>query len=258
MLPTQAVRIVTTSWDDGDPADLRLTELLSARGLRGTFYVPIRGYQGGPTLSTGQLKELSAAGFEIGAHTVSHRTLSGLSSKDLADEVRNCKTALENILGQPIQMFCYPNGRYNAGVIHEVERAGYTGARTTKMLSTARDFLPFEMPTTVQAFPHPAGNYLKNLAKSRNVRGLVLYAAKWSHCRDWVDLGKLLFAQVLDSGGIWHLYGHSWEIEQLGIWSHLRELLDFVSGRPEVAYLTNGQLTQFLRKGTATAGERAI
>ena len=37
-------RIVTTSWDDGDPSDLRVAELLAARKLPGTFYIPVKGH----------------------------------------------------------------------------------------------------------------------------------------------------------------------------------------------------------------------
>lgn len=38
--------IMTTSWDDGDPCDLKVAELLRARGLAGTFYIPLIGYDG--------------------------------------------------------------------------------------------------------------------------------------------------------------------------------------------------------------------
>jgi hypothetical protein len=31
--------IVTTSWDDGHPADERVLDMLAERGLRGTFYI---------------------------------------------------------------------------------------------------------------------------------------------------------------------------------------------------------------------------
>jgi hypothetical protein len=57
-------------------------------------------------------------------------------------------------------------------------------------------------------------------------------------------LGKQLFDEVLEDGGIWHLYGHSWEIEELGIWDDLLEMLDYVSHHSNVTYLTNGQLTE--------------
>ena len=53
-------RIVTTSWDDGDRADVRIAELLQSRGILGTFYIPICPYQGRPALSHEDLKSLSS------------------------------------------------------------------------------------------------------------------------------------------------------------------------------------------------------
>ena len=57
---------VTTSWDDGDRADLRLAELLRSREVVGTFYVPITPYQARPALGHGELRTLASEGFEIG------------------------------------------------------------------------------------------------------------------------------------------------------------------------------------------------
>jgi peptidoglycan/xylan/chitin deacetylase (PgdA/CDA1 family) len=89
--------IVMTSWDDGDPCDLKVAELLRARGLPGTFYVPIVGYDGRNTLEPAELRSLGSEGFEIGAHGVSHKVLTELSPKELVGEVRVCRTRLEDI-----------------------------------------------------------------------------------------------------------------------------------------------------------------
>jgi peptidoglycan/xylan/chitin deacetylase (PgdA/CDA1 family) len=110
----EKLRIVTTSWDDGERTDLRIAEMLQSRGVRGTFYVPVHAYQGRPALSHADLRQLSIAGFEIGAHTVSHKLLWGLSSQELAEEIDPCKPALEDILGSEVRMFCYPCGRCRA------------------------------------------------------------------------------------------------------------------------------------------------
>ena len=131
------LRVVTTSWDDGDPHDLRVAELLRARDLPATFYVPIIGYRQRKTLAAADLRALSSVGFEIGAHTVSHTNLPRLGPKELDREVRTCKEMLEQTLGSGVLMFCYPNGRYDAEVIRQVKNAGYTGARTTRMLSVS-------------------------------------------------------------------------------------------------------------------------
>jgi peptidoglycan-N-acetylglucosamine deacetylase len=234
--------IVTTSWDDGDPLDLRLAEMLRARALPGTFFVPLAGPDGKPTLCPGDLCSLDAEGFEIGAHTVSHRTLAPLIGELLWTEVHRSKHVLENMLGHNVSMFCYPNGSYNRRTIRAVEKAGFEGARTVRMLSRSLAFKRYEMPTTVQAYPHTPLAYLKNLGKQCDFPGLYKFATDLHSCESWVQLGKKLFDQVLREGGIWHLYGHSWELEALNLWEQLAELLDYVADRAGVAYLTNGQV----------------
>jgi len=233
-------RFVTTSWDDGDPADLKLAELLRSKGLQGTFYIPIE-YQGRLVEHSG-LRTLGSAGFEIGAHGFSHKLLWGLRPQELASEVRACKRILEDILGMQVEMFCYPCGRYDVNVIRALQKAGYKGARTVRMLATRPTFNPFEMPTTLQAFPHAQFAYLKNVARAQklgSLRALVVHVP-WQ--RSWVELGMKLFDEVLESGGIWHLFGHSWEVEKLGLWDDLCEILDYVGGRTGVSYVPNGSL----------------
>lgn len=144
-----APRIVTTSWDDGDPLDLKVAEVLRARGLPGTFYFPFIGYDGRRTLTPDHLSSMALEGFEVGGHGMSHNVLPPLRSKEIAREVRGCKQWLEDILSGPVQMLCYPKGRYSANVIRHVQAAGYAGARTTEMLAHNLNFDPFKMPTTL-------------------------------------------------------------------------------------------------------------
>lgn len=240
--------IVTTSWDDGDPRDLRIAELLHSRELAGTFYIPMAGYLNNSTLTASDVRALSAGGFEIGAHSISHNSLTLLSNEQLKSEVKTCKLTLEQMVAKEVSMFCYPNGRYSPRVIQEVMRAGYQGARTTWMLSTSADFRHFEMPTTLQAFPHLTTGYLRDLGRAKNIPGLWKFTTELSRLDSWVDLGKKLFSQVLEHGGIWHLYGHSWEIDDLAIWSDLCRMLDHVSHREGVIYVTNSELISLLKK----------
>jgi len=235
-------RIVTTSWDDGDRLDLRLAEILRSREICGTFYVPINPYLGRPALSHAELRTLSSQGFEIGAHSVSHKHLWKLSPEELAAEIDPCKPVLEDILGAEVRMFCYPRGRYDSNVVRALKEAGYGGARTVRMLSTRLDFNPFEMPTTLQVAPHPRFIYLKNVARARTLEGLQVGLTHIQSLGNWLELGKRLFDSVLQNGGIWHLWGHSWEIEELGLWKDLEEMLDYVSQREGVTYIPNGKL----------------
>ncbi len=242
-------RIVTTSWDDGDPADLKVADLLRSRDVRGTFYVPMTGYRGRTILKPAGLRSLVSEGFEIGAHTLSHRTLSNLFPAEIDREVRGSKETLEDMLSCDIDMFCYPRGRYNRQVLHSVRASGFRGARTTRMLAIESNFAPFEMPTSLQVYPHSGWTYVRNIVKSRKAGRLLDYLNQFRGARSWVELGKILFDSVLKDGGVWHLYGHSWEIEELGLWAELAELLDYVRGRHAIQYASNGEALKLLPKG---------
>ena len=239
-------RIVTTSWDDGDPADLRVAELLAPRNTPGTFYIPVKGHVAAGhqacRMSLAELLELDSQGFEIGAHGVSHPNLPACGDDELVVEVEGSKQRLEDDLGKKISMFAYPRGRHNGKVITSLIQAGYTGARTTAMLARGLDFDPYRMPTSVHVFPHTRFEYLRNLARVWDVRRTWAYATHFRCAENWVDLAKILFDSVLRNGGLWHLYGHSWEIEELGLWGELKEVLDYVCCRPGVLYLANGAI----------------
>jgi hypothetical protein len=78
------------------------------------------------------------------------------------------------------------------------------------MLATRPTFDPFQMPTTLQIFPHLPSAYLKNVARARKLESLQTYLLQMARLGSWLELGKRLFDEVLEKGGIWHLYGHSW------------------------------------------------
>src|ERR1035438_7533059 len=193
----EKLRVVTTSWDDGGRADLKLAKLLRDKGISGSFYVPVLPFESRPSLTHQDLRSLSSEGFEIGAHSFSHVPLWKLKEKELTKEVGDCKPIMEDILGKEVPMFCYPQGRFNANVVREVKRAGYHGARTVRMLSTSLDFLPFEMPTTVQVFPHSTCNYIRNVARARKVESLQTCISHATQLGNWLELAKRLFDSMI-------------------------------------------------------------
>ncbi len=249
--------LVTTSWDDEDRGGLKVAELLGRNRLLGTFYVPTARLGRDSCFSATDLRTLSAAGFEIGAHTVSHAILPELSSEELDREVGECKAVLQQILGTEITMFCYPKGRFNGQVVSAVQRAGYGGARSTQMLCSSGSFDRFAIPTTLQAYPHRRFNYVRNLIRRGAIGALLKSAPDLIWFEDWLRLGKARFDRTLSEGGVWHLYGHSWEIEKLGLWPQLSEMLEYVSNRSGVQYVTNGQLLALAKGEMLGRGEKS-
>ena len=74
---------------------------------------------------TSRLRELSAAGFEVGCHSLTHAYLPELNEHDLRCELVQAKAQLEEILGKPVEHFSCPGGRCDARVIQAARHAGY-------------------------------------------------------------------------------------------------------------------------------------
>jgi peptidoglycan/xylan/chitin deacetylase (PgdA/CDA1 family) len=233
---------ITTSWDDGHPLDLRIAELLAKHGLRGTFYVPLENTR--PTLAPVQIRDLSSA-FEVGAHTFHHLVLTTLTSERARAEIVQSKARLEEITGRPCKVFCFPKGRYANAHLGMLGEAGFTGARTVELLSFNRpraDRGIAIMPTTLQACPNPTFTYVRNAAKRFRFKALWSLLLH-SHGTDWAATAVALLDHAQQSGGVFHLWGHSWEIEEYQQWRALDRVLAAMAaaGRPALC-VTNSEL----------------
>jgi peptidoglycan/xylan/chitin deacetylase (PgdA/CDA1 family) len=62
-------------------------------------------------MTSDQVRALHNAGMEIGGHTVSHPILARLDHATARSEIANGKEALEHIVGAPVRLFAYPNGK---------------------------------------------------------------------------------------------------------------------------------------------------
>jgi len=80
-----------------------------------------------------QVVELSnMPGVSIGAHGASHRSLTSLSSSELAAEIRTSKVDLEAVLKKPVTTMSYPFGHVDESVRKATHDAGFTFAATSK------------------------------------------------------------------------------------------------------------------------------
>jgi peptidoglycan-N-acetylglucosamine deacetylase len=233
---------ITTSWDDGHPLDMRVAELLANYGLPGTFYVPLQAER--RVLDTEQIRDLSSS-FEVGAHTVHHTPLTGLSPDLAKEEITRSRHVLEQITGRECLMFCFPQGKFNRAHIPMLRKAGFAAARTVEMMSIeaplAMDGLLL-MPTTVQVFSHRAPALVRNLAKRVAARNLCHWLV---HCRrfDWLAVVESFLQLAKCRGGVFHLWGHSWEVDEHNQWDRLEEALRLLAEQRGYArFLTNSQV----------------
>jgi peptidoglycan/xylan/chitin deacetylase (PgdA/CDA1 family) len=216
--------LMTTSWDDGHPLDLRVAELLFKHNLTGTFYVPRASQK--PVMNRSQIRELSHS-FEIGAHTLEHVRIDRLSDSEAAVQLSGSREWIEELTGKTCRVFCFPGGKFRSRQLPLVSQAGFQAARTVELLSTASpqciDGLCL-IPTTVQVFSHGPYAYAKNSVKRLSAQ-VLCRPLRSLLSRDWATLAKDLLLRTVERGGVFHLWGHSWEIDEEGQWENLEEFL---------------------------------
>jgi hypothetical protein len=235
---------LTTSWDDGHPADFRVAELLNRYNLRGTFYVPREARTG--TLDEASLRTLGRQ-VELGAHTLHHVFLDHASDTVARREIEHSKAWIEDLTGRPCTVFCPPGGKFQRIHLKMIREAGFAAIRTVELMSLSRPRLReglLVLPTTLQAFPHRPVTYVKNAWK--RLAGANLW--RYLLCgpgRQWHSMAETLLQNVAKNGGVFHLWGHSWEVQVTNQWERLEELFKLMSQyAAEVPCVTNSQLCE--------------
>ncbi len=147
-------RTAVITFDDGYADNLAACAELQKRGMRASWFVvtgaigreptwPADGRPAGRLLNAAELREMEAAGMEIGSHTVSHVRLTEVDDARLHQELRDSRATLEDLLGHAVGSFAYPFGAWDARCAVAVRQAGYTAACTTRTGWALRDGDPY-------------------------------------------------------------------------------------------------------------------
>ena len=62
-------------------------------------------------MTSQEIKAMRLAGMQIGAHTITHPILAGLTDSEARDEIQGSKRFLEQLLEERVGLFAYPNGK---------------------------------------------------------------------------------------------------------------------------------------------------
>jgi peptidoglycan/xylan/chitin deacetylase (PgdA/CDA1 family) len=140
------------------PLDTRETTVAEITARAGVDHLP-----DDLMMTTAQLKQLHAAGMEIGGHTHRHPILAKLDDTEAQAEIAAGKAWLEETLGDRVRMFAYPNGKPGTDYLPEqaeiVRGLGFDAAVSTQRgVSTAgtdryqlRRFTPWDTNRTAYA-----------------------------------------------------------------------------------------------------------
>lgn len=199
------------SFDDASIHDLKLADLLTKHGLTATFYIPYywedynrsKGTRGIPRT---KLKALSKK-FEIGSHTLTHPLLTRIPYGQAEYEIIESRNKLEDLLGVEVTKFSYPRG-YATDQLVSIVRRNYEHGRSTLVGNVEPPIDPAWEHTSV------------HLACERREYGKL----------HWFDYGiKHLEKSQLKSGGYFHAWGHSAEIDKNNAWDMVDRFLGMIA-----------------------------
>jgi hypothetical protein len=232
--------IVTTSWDDGHPLDLKLAELLKKYDVPATFYIPISYVKRG-CMNPQQIRGI-AESFDVGGHSYHHIRLTKISPKEAEREINDGKKELQEITGKEVISLSYPYGNFNNGLIRVARDAGFIGARTVMLLTrTIRD--PFQEGTMVNAGNWWFTHYMLHSLASRDTKLFNFMLKKNLLFKSWDRIAIETLNFVAENGGIWHLWGHSREVAENSDWGKLEGIFQMLGSLPkEIKRMDNSQL----------------
>lgn len=135
------------SFDDGVVQDRRIVGILREFGLGATFHLNsglfgAKSFIGHPPTVPHERLEAAEArelydGFEIAAHTCTHRDLSQCDAETRRREITDDVAALSRLFGREITGFAYPYGR---GAEESEDALKSAGVRYARTVETAPDF----------------------------------------------------------------------------------------------------------------------
>ena len=115
---------VALTFDDGPTPDFtpRILEILAAHGIRATFDVMGHNVHRFPAL----LREVAAAGHEIGNHTFNHLNLATTSPERTRIEIVDAQDAIQQVIQRSATLFRPPHGQVTGALLRTVAELDLT------------------------------------------------------------------------------------------------------------------------------------
>ncbi len=211
--------LFTTSWDDGDPLDVRIADMLEEFGFVGTFYAST-GPGGRRQINDEDLTRIGSK-HELGVHGQTHTIFPELPRSKLADEIR---WAVEEMarFGNVGHVVAPPRGKINAATRRFIGRLGF--AVRTGALVGSKAVKGNSLEPTFQLYPHTWKTIIRNCVYRRRVPIATLIPALAGKGSPEYRFRQLLLAAARRQRYV-HVWGHAADIERLNLWDPLRCLL---------------------------------
>lgn len=216
------------TWDDGCTTDLKLFELHKKYNIPGLFFVPNSNREGRPVLTKEQIRDNYSKLIKFGGHTENHVYLTELELAEAENEVKKNQEYLESIIGEPVRHFCFPGGMYNRDLLKMVLRYYDTARTVDTVVTNSKGRL---IKPSFHIFPRGKKSLILNSMRNKN------WGAMWyflnHHKLEYFDLICGYVERLIESKCECNIifWGHSWEIEELDLWSYIEKIFVMLSDK---------------------------
>lgn len=176
---------IVITFDDGYVDNYKnVLPILKEYNMKATLFMISDAANTPGFVSTEQMHQMEAGGFDIQGHTNHHKILTKIDPTELPDALLGGKTSLEGILGEPIEYLAYPGGFNDMLVQYVTKQSGYKMAFTVQ-------------PGTVQP-----GDNLYALNRLAIFQGDTPYLSFWLrlHCAPFIHYTWSLRDFLRDNG----------------------------------------------------------
>ena len=229
--PDFKLKALTLSYDDGVRQDKRLISIMQKNGIKGTFNInsghfsdKYEGVEKGRMTADEAYELYTKSGMEVAVHGYKHLSLSRVEESVGTLDVIKDRDTLEKMFNKIIKGMAYANGSYSDSVVEMLKKCGINYSRTT--ISTEK----FDIPTDWLRLPatcHHNNPRLMELARE---------FVEWKKPDYYWRVKPLLF----------YLWGHSYEFDNNNNWNVIEEFAEYIGGRDDVWYATNGEIYDYL------------
>lgn len=211
--------LFTTSWDDGDPLDVKIADTLEEFGFVGTFYAST-GPDGRRLINDGDLARIGKK-HELGAHGKTHTIFPELQRSALADEIHWAVEEMSRF-GSVGSVVAPPRGKINASTTRFIGHLGFA-VRTGAIIGSG-GVTRNTLEPTFQLYPHGWNTIARNCVYRRRLPTASLLAPFARKTSPEDRFHQMLLAATERNRYV-HVWGHSADIQRLNLWGTLRDLL---------------------------------
>ena len=238
--PGGKLKAVTFSYDDGVNQDLRLADILSKHGMKGTFNVN-SGMFGDKTrfgyrLSPEEIKSgIIEKGHEVAVHGKRHVASAAASPIDCINDCLECRRELEEAFDMIIRGMAYPD----SGIRNSANGNDYSSVK--KILSDLNiaysrtlggDNKDFKIPVDWHAWMPTAHHNNPEIF-------------------NWINAFNGIDEKTLYSSGnyprLFYVWGHTYEFDKDNNWDRIEKICEELSNRDDVYYATNIEIYNYMK-----------